>query len=497
MAFNWLKKFREKKKIPKKRSQAEDKGLLKLFNESYWIKFAVVSLSTLFLSFFLSGVIYGPSVGKELSSDVFILFLVLLAIQGILQIYLWLFEKDIFANNKKQLLLSVIILLTVFLQSVILHVPFFTKHAFTQFIFMAPFGLMLMTLFFPIRMSFIFAFVFGVYMGLMKRMIPEAVFIVPVISAFSSIFMKEVRNRYQITKAGIYTSAVTLMLILIVHSMTGNFNLNDLKDYTFGALVTGLVSILLILTLPYILELIFREVTNVSLLELSDLNHKLLKELVMIAPGTYHHSITVANIAEAAAEAIGARSLLVRVMGYYHDIGKLIKTEYFSENEAGGKSMHLKLSASMSSLIIISHVKNGVDIARRYKLPRAIIDGIKEHHGTSLVYYFYKRAQDEVGEKEVVKEENFRYPGPKPQSKETAILSVADTIEAASRSLAEPSPSRIKGLVGELLKDKYISGELDECNLTFRELKIIKEVVIRLLTARFHTRPVYPEKTNA
>ena len=260
--------------------------------------------------------------------------------------------------------------------------------------------------------------------------------------------------------------------------------------------MTGLSSIILILTLPYVLELFFREVTNVTLLELSDLNHRLLKELVIHAPGTYHHSITVANIAEAAAEAIGARSLLVRVMAYYHDIGKLVKTEYFSENEFGGKSMHLKLSASMSSLIIISHVKNGVDIAKRYKLPRAVINGIKEHHGTSLVYYFFKRAQSEAGDKETVKEENFRYLGPRPQNKETAILSVADTIEAASRSLADPSPSRIKGLVGELLKDKYISGELDECNLTFQELNIIKRVIIRMLTARFHTRPVYPDKRN-
>jgi hypothetical protein len=150
----------------------------------------------------------------------------------------------------------------------------------------------------------------------------------------------------------------------------------------------------------------------------------------------------------------------------------------------------------MSSLIIVSHVKNGVDYAVRYKLPKAVIDGILEHHGTSLVYFFFKRALDEAGEKEEVKEENFRYPGPKPQSRETGILSVADTIEAASRSLADPSPSRIKGLVGELLSDKYVSGELDECKLMFSELNVIKDVIIRMLTARFHTRPVYPDKKN-
>ena len=231
-------------------------------------------------------------------------------------------------------------------------------------------------------------------------------------------------------------------------------------------------------------------------MELSDLNNKLLKQLLLSAPGTYHHSITVSNIAEAAAEAVGARSLLVRVMGYYHDIGKIIKPEYFSENEIGSKSAHSKLSPTMSSLIIISHVKNGVEIAKKHKLPKVVIDGIREHHGTSLVYYFYKKALEEAKDKDMVKEENFRYPGPKPQSKETAILSIADTVEAASRSLADPSPSRIKGLVYDLLKDKYASGELDECNLTFKELKIIREVIIRMLTARFHSRPVYPDKNS-
>jgi len=494
--MNLLQFFKEKKKIPKKRSQAEDTGFKKVLNQSNWIKFAIILLSSLLLSALVTGAVYVSFPPEDMAYDIFIVFMVIFSFQGIFQIYLWLFEKELFISNKKQLLLNVIVLLTIFLQSILINVPFFSAQPFTKYVFMAPFGIMLLTLFFRIRIAFLYSFIMGLFIGLIKGISPEALYIIPVIAAFSSIFMKEVRNRYQIAKAGVYTLAVTLFLTLIVNSMTGAFDVNHVRDYALGASVTGISAIILILTLPYVLELLFREVTNITLLELSDLNHKLLKELVLVAPGTYHHSITVANIAEAAAEAIGARSLLVRVMAYYHDIGKLVKTEYFSENEAGGKSMHLKLSASMSSLIIISHVKNGIDIAKKYRLPRAIIDGIKEHHGTSLVYYFYKRAQAEAGEKEVIKEENFRYPGPKPQSKETAILSVADTIEAASRSLAEPSPSRIKGLVGELLKDKYISGELDECNLTFKELNVIKEVIIRLLTARFHTRPVYPDKKN-
>ncbi|MCK5707769.1 MAG: HDIG domain-containing protein [Candidatus Aureabacteria bacterium] len=496
--IDFLKKLREKKPIPKKRSQAEDTGLKKRLKESYWIKFGIIFFTSLMLAYLISGISFPRDEKIEDLYKFFTLVLVIFSVQGALQAYFWFCQKEFFLSNKKQFLLSTILLLTVFLQTILIRVPLFNQVSYTRYIFLGPFGIILMTLFFGMRLSFLYSFVIALFLGMIKGTIPDPVVIITVnavTSAFSSIFMKDVRNRYQMTKAAIYTGIMTLFIVIIINSVVGIVDIMNLRDYMFGAFFTGFAGLVLFIFL-YFFELMFREVTDVSLLELSDLNHKLLKELVLNAPGTYHHSITVANVAEAAAEAIGARSLLVRVMAYYHDIGKLLKPEYFSENEIGAKSMHGELSASMSSLIIISHVKNGIDTAKRYNLPRVIIDAIKEHHGTSLVYFFYKQAQKEAGNSDVIKEENFRYPGPKPQSKETAILSIADTIEAASRSLAEPSPSRIKGLVGELINEKYLNGELDECTLTFRELKVIKDVIIRMLTARFHKRPVYPDKKN-
>ena len=493
--MSFWKKAKDDKKLIKNRVTT-GKNFWSYLNRSFIFKvfFNVVYLYV--LTFILCGCIWKVSGKVFFSKDIFYIFVYLISVQIAIELYLYLFEKEIFKNNKKELLLKTIVLLTIFFQSMFLNVPVFAKHEFIRYVFIAPAGIMLMSLFFPVRLAFFYSFVIAVYMSFLDNLVPESFYIIPVICVFSAFFIKDVRNRYQITKAGIYLAGITFLMEIIGLFITSSFNLNKISLYAEGAVVTGALTIFSNFTFPYVLESVFREITNIGLLELSDLNHKLLKNLLMVAPGTYHHSITVANIAEAAAEAIGARSLLVRVMGYYHDIGKLVKPEYFSENEIGGKSIHSKLSPTMSSLIIISHVKNGVEIAKKYKLPKVIIDGIREHHGTSLVYYFYKKALEDAKTKDSVKEENFRYPGPKPQSRETAILSIADTVEAASRSLSEPSPSRIKGLVYDLLKDKYASGELDECNLTFRELKIIREVIIRVLTARFHTRPVYPDKNN-
>jgi cyclic-di-AMP phosphodiesterase PgpH len=496
MDFRFFQFLKEKNKIPRKRSQSEDTGLKRKLNESYWVRFGIVFLSTSILSFILKGILFTPYRSLSIWEDLFPLFSYLFILQALIQLYFSFFERKIFTSNKKQLMIESIVILTVLLQIVVMKLKIFQEISFRDYIFFEPFGIMLLTLFVGVRVSLLFSFILGIYFTLIEGLIPEAVLVIPICSAFSALFIKDVRNRYHMTRAGIYTTAIAFFLLMVVHFISGTFVIQNIKDYALGSIGTGIFSVMLIFVFLYFFEIIFSEVTSISLLELSDLNHPLLKELLLNAPGTYHHSITVSNLGEAAAEAIGARSLLVRVMAYYHDIGKLIMSEYFSENELGGKSLHGELSSSMSSLIIISHVKNGIDIAKKHKLPAIVIDGIKEHHGTSLVYFFYKRAQDEATNKDIIKEENYRYPGPKPRSRETAILSVADVIEAASRSLADPSPSRIRSLVQELLQDKYTSGELDECNLTFKELKTIEETFIRMMTARFHRRPVYPDKTS-
>ena len=240
--------------------------------------------------------------------------------------------------------------------------------------------------------------------------------------------------------------------------------------------------------------------TEISLLELGDIAHPLLQELVQRAPGTYNHSINVASIAEAAAESIGANGLLVRVGSYFHDIGKMLKPQYFVENQGEDGNRHESLLPAMSTLIIIAHVKDGADLARQHHLPKSIVDFILQHHGTTLVEYFYNRAskQSEVdphgGE---VDEGSYRYPGPKPQTREAAVLMLADAVESASRTLQEPAPARIENLVEKIAMKRLLDGQFNDCQLTLQELRTIQKSLVKSLTAMYHGRVKYPGQQSA
>jgi putative nucleotidyltransferase with HDIG domain len=216
--------------------------------------------------------------------------------------------------------------------------------------------------------------------------------------------------------------------------------------------------------------------------------------MVMEAPGTYHHSLIVGNLAESAAEAIGANPLLARVGALYHDIGKLKKPDYFSENERQARSRHDTLIPSMSSLIITSHVKDGIDLGYKYRLKPALIDIIREHHGTSLVYYFYKRAEQMNGEQAGVDESDYRYPGPKPQTKEAAIIMLADAVEAAARAMEKPTANKVTGLIRELILARFNDGQLDESELTLRDLHRIQEAFTHIILGTLHQRVKYPKE---
>ncbi|QDV36553.1 HD family phosphohydrolase [Tautonia plasticadhaerens] len=253
-------------------------------------------------------------------------------------------------------------------------------------------------------------------------------------------------------------------------------------------------------SLPFV-ERGFGIVTGISLLELGDVNHPLLQELVRRAPGTHNHSITVGTIAEAAAEKIGADALLVRVGSYFHDIGKMLKPHYFVENQAPGAiNRHANLAPAMSTLIIIGHVKDGAELARQHALPARIIDLIEQHHGTTLVEYFYheaNRRRDGDPDAPMLLESTFRYPGPKPLSKEAAILMMADASESASRTLSDPTPSRLEGLVSELIDKRLRDGQFDQCDLTLREIAAVRESIIKSLIGIYHGRVKYPEQRTA
>jgi putative nucleotidyltransferase with HDIG domain len=257
-----------------------------------------------------------------------------------------------------------------------------------------------------------------------------------------------------------------------------------------GFLMTGL--------LPFI-ERTFGVLTDLSLLEVGDAAHPLLQELVRRAPGTYNHSINVASLAEAAAEAIGARGLLVRVGAYFHDVGKMLKPAYFVENQ-GQQNRHEALVPAMSTLIIVAHVKEGVELARQYNLPGPIVDLIAEHHGTTLVEYFFRRATERSQSDphgETVDEQTYRYPGPKPSTRESAVLMLADAVESASRTLTEPTPARIASLVHELAMKRLLDGQFDDCGLTLEELGVIEQSLVKSLTAVYHGRVKYPDQRTA
>jgi putative nucleotidyltransferase with HDIG domain len=249
-----------------------------------------------------------------------------------------------------------------------------------------------------------------------------------------------------------------------------------------------------------LVEKIFGVQTDLSLLELGDASHPLLRQLAQRAPGTYNHSINVASIAEAAADRIGANGLLVRVGAYFHDIGKMFKPDYFIENQGQGPNQHDTLQPAMSTLVIIAHVKDGADLARSHHLPEPIIQFILQHHGTTLVEYFYRQAtkkSEEDPNGDEVSDKDFRYPGPKPQTLEAAVLMLADTVESASRALVDPTPSRIASLVDSIAMKKLTDRQFDQCGLTLVQLDMIKQSLVKSLTAIYHARVKYPGQQSA
>lgn len=335
----------------------------------------------------------------------------------------------------------------------------------------------------------------------------------------SVLLAHQVRKRLQLLQAGIYVGAVTLLLGLLLGQLDlaavfGPDSMNHLQVLSTGsaaAFGTAILTALLISGLLPIFEGMFQLTTDISWLELSDLNHKLLRRMQLEAPGTFHHSLIVAALSEAAAEKIGANAPMCRVCSYFHDVGKLKKPGYFIENQQDGvENPHDLLTPTMSALIIIAHVKDGVDLAVKHKLNPRVIHVIQEHHGDSLVAYFYRRAQDQKKlelekvdrrlenpeDLPMIDEKNFRYPGPRPRTRESGIIALADTIESASRSLRKPTPTRIRALVEDLFYAKIQDGQLDDCPLTLQELAMIKESFAGTLRSMLHSRIDYPKSDD-
>lgn len=308
-----------------------------------------------------------------------------------------------------------------------------------------------------------------------------------------------IRTRSRMLRLGLIVGIAHILYGFSI-SLLGQLPANHILMQAGIGLANGVVSALLALIFLPLFESLFKITTDITLLELSDMSHPLLQRLALEAPGTYHHSLMVAHLGQSAASEIGANALLVRVSAYFHDIGKLTKPDFFVENTQFRENPHDDLTPSMSTLVIISHVKEGVSMARRAKLPAPIIEAIEQHHGTGLVAYFYHRAKtqkEEKGSKDRdVSESDFRYPGPKPQSVEMGILLLADSVEAASRSMEKPTPSRIENLVNEIVDSRLRDEQLSDCDLTFAQLNQIKRSFIFTLTNMLHGRVPYPKDEN-
>ena len=355
----------------------------------------------------------------------------------------------------------------------------------------------------------------SLWSAIVYRDINPVVLVMSLICGFVAVFVTmRVRRWTQLLRAGVFIGLATWILA-VMFGMIGPVWWDSLGDglhwralgwQSAVAVGSGVLTALLAMLVLPVFQTLFRITTDISWLELSDLNHPLLKRLTIEAPGTYHHSLVVANLSEAAAEAIGANATMCRVCSYFHDIGKLVKPDYFTENMRRDRNPHDELAPTMSALIIIAHVKEGVDLALKHGLNQEVIDLIQQHHGTSLVFFFYKRALQQqedaraggkimnMREEDLpeVREESFRYSGPRPQTREAAIVSLADSIESASRSLEKVTPQKIDQLIGDILQQRLIDGQLKECDLTMRELEEVAESFKHTLQSMLHSRVAYP-----
>ncbi len=319
-------------------------------------------------------------------------------------------------------------------------------------------------------------------------------FLLDLLTGILIVFLcRKVRYKRDIVHAGFYAHLLLGLLVFITGYFVQNLQFSICIQQVLAIFISGGYSILLVINVISLMETLFHYTTDITFLELTDYNHPLLRKLQLLAPGTYHHSLMVAALSEKVANEVGANPLLCRCCSLYHDIGKMIKPKYFTENQKGNDNPHQYQTPSMSAIILKSHVKEGVELAKAYKLPCRIVDVIKQHHGTSLMQYFYKKAMLLKNDDEEIDERIFRYDGPKPQFKESAIIAIADAIEAASRSLEKITPQSVSELIDKIIKNKIDSDQLNECGITLKDLDVIRKSFQVTLLSMLHVRVNYED----
>ncbi len=405
---------------------------------------------------------------------------------GLVTLYLSYFHPPLCEDINKLMLLSIISLVVILLAKLISPISGYLIPVALASMLIAislnPETALIVTL----LLSLLIAFILGGNINFV---------VVGVIGGTVAIFsVRKALQRSNLTRGGLIVAGANVLTISALGLINNESSYSIFRGDLWGAL-NGFLTVILTLGILPFLENFFGLTTSFKLMELSNPNQPLLKRLLVEAPGTYHHSIVVGNLAETAAEEIGGNGLLARVGSLYHDIGKIKRPYFFTENQEAYKNVHDDLEPSLSALVIAAHVKEGVELAKKYKLPKDIINIINQHHGTSLITYFFHRALKENGSNvEEIAEENYRYAGPKPQFKEAGVILLADSLEAATRSLTNPTATRIKTLVKEIIQKNLEDGQLDECDLTLKDLNKIGESFSRILTGMFHSRVEYPDE---
>ena len=403
---------------------------------------------------------------------------------GLTAYYLFQYQPEIWRTNRYLLLWSLLVILTVLLARAVVSLRLNLN------LIPAAAGSILLTVLLRPRLALFSAAVLSILIGLIATSDLRTAFIAFTGSVVGVYAIRRISHRTDLIvaglKVGLATAAAVIATGLLERQPVYPAMVVDASSGIFNGVIVGLFSIGI---MPY-LENLFGLVTPIKLLELSNPAHPLLRRLQLEAPGTYHHSVIVGNLAEAAAEAIGADALLVRVGTYYHDIGKIRRPVFFVENQVGVDNPHERMAPSLSALTVAAHVRDGLELAREYGLPRVITDFIPEHHGTMLMTYFYHQALERGDQPEPGA---YRYEGPKPQTRETAIVMLADAVEAAVRTLPRPTPDRIYEIVRRIVHERLEDGQLDECDLMFRDLEKIAQAFTRILTGIFHPRVEYPD----
>lgn len=398
--------------------------------------------------------------------------------------YLYKYHKEnIYDDNRKLILISVITVSMVVISRVMNFVsPFLIPFAC---------GPLLLSILLDYKVSIVISALNILLISPVVDFNVEITIIALVSTIVGSTILKRLQQRNDILYSSIYIAAFNMIITFSMGTLISNNILDVIKKTGYAGIGSVLAAILTIGFLP-LFESMFDIVTVIKLLELSNPNNPLMRKLLMEAPGTYHHSVLVANLAELATEAVGGNPVLARIAAYYHDVGKTKRPYFFKENQTGKENPHDKISPNLSTLIITSHVKDGLEMAKENNLPKVIQDVIQQHHGTTLVKYFYYTAKNNAENPEEIKEEDFRYLGPIPQFKESGIIMLADGVEAAVRSISDPTKGKIEEMVNNIIKDKLNTGQLDDCDLTLKDLDRIRESFLTSLNGIYHQRIEYP-----